>query len=117
MLASARPREVAGAPARAASERVDRQLREARHDLHGSMGRVASSADNAAMESFFALLQMNVLDTRRLTTREQLRWPSSPGSNAPTTADDGSAPWAGSPRSSLRPSTWPLTRPETPHPE
>ncbi len=44
-----------------------------RHDLHGSMGRVASSADNAAMESFFALLQKNVLDTRRWATREQLR--------------------------------------------
>ena len=44
-----------------------------RHDLLGSMGRVASSADNAAMESFFALLQKNVLDTRRWDTREQLR--------------------------------------------
>ncbi len=37
------------------------------------MGRVASSADNAAMESFFALLQKNVLDTRRWDTRQQLR--------------------------------------------
>ena len=44
-----------------------------RHDLLGSMGRVASSADNAAMESFFALLQKNVLDTRRWDTRHQLR--------------------------------------------
>lgn len=44
-----------------------------RHDLNGSMGRVASSADNAAMESFFALLQKNVLNTRRWATREQLR--------------------------------------------
>ena len=44
-----------------------------RHGLAGSMGRVASSADNAAMESFFALLQKNVLNTRRWTTREQLR--------------------------------------------
>jgi transposase InsO family protein len=44
-----------------------------RHGLHGSMGRVASSADNAAMESFFALLQKNVLNTRRWATREQLR--------------------------------------------
>jgi putative transposase len=44
-----------------------------RHGLRGSMGRVASSADNAAMESFFALLQKNVLDTRRWATREQLR--------------------------------------------
>ena len=44
-----------------------------RHDLRGSMGQVASAGDNAAMESFFALLQKNVLDRRRWTTREQLR--------------------------------------------
>ena len=43
------------------------------HHLVGSMGRVASSADNAAMESFFALLQKNVLNSRRWATREQLR--------------------------------------------
>jgi transposase InsO family protein len=41
--------------------------------LSGSMGRVASSADNAAMESFFALLQKNVLNSRRWTTRAELR--------------------------------------------
>ncbi|WP_194384819.1 IS3 family transposase [Microbacterium luteum] len=45
----------------------------ARHHLVGSMGRVRSSGDNAAMESFFALLQKNVLDRRSWTTREQLR--------------------------------------------
>ena len=45
----------------------------ARHGLVGSMGRVGSSGDNAAMESFFALLQKNVLDRRTWTTREQLR--------------------------------------------
>src|SRR5690554_5033098 len=44
-----------------------------RHKLLGSMGRVGSSGDNAAMESFFALLQKNVLDRRTWTTREQLR--------------------------------------------
>lgn len=44
-----------------------------RHGLVGSMGRVASCGDNAAMESFFALLQKNVLDRRSWTTREQLR--------------------------------------------
>jgi transposase InsO family protein len=44
-----------------------------RHDLIGSMGRVGAAGDNAAMESFFALLQKNVLNTRRWTTREQLR--------------------------------------------
>uniref|UniRef100_UPI0005646F6D integrase core domain-containing protein n=1 Tax=Leucobacter chironomi TaxID=491918 RepID=UPI0005646F6D len=44
-----------------------------RHRVVGSMGRVGSSGDNAAMESFFALLQKNVLDRRSWTTREQLR--------------------------------------------
>ena len=33
--------------------------------LAGSMGRVGACGDNAAMESFFALLQKNVLDRRR----------------------------------------------------
>jgi len=41
--------------------------------LQGSMGRVGSCADNAAMESFFSLLQKNVLNTRRWSTREELR--------------------------------------------
>jgi len=40
--------------------------------LVGSMGRVAAAGDNAAMESFFSLLQNNVLDTRRWQTREDL---------------------------------------------
>ncbi len=48
-----------------------RALRDAR--LLGSMGRVGACADNAAMESFFSLLQKNVLDRRRWATREQLR--------------------------------------------
>ena len=42
--------------------------------LDGSMGRVASAGDNAAMESFFALLQKNVLDQRRWATRSELRY-------------------------------------------
>ena len=41
--------------------------------LHGSMGRVGACADNAAMESFFSLLQKNVLDRRRWSTRQDLR--------------------------------------------
>ncbi|WP_085997851.1 IS3 family transposase [Nocardia jiangxiensis] len=45
----------------------------ARHAMVGSMGRVASAGDNAAMESFFALLQKNVLDRRSWPTREELR--------------------------------------------
>jgi transposase InsO family protein len=36
------------------------------------MGRVGAACDNAAMESFFSLLQKNVLDTRRWETREEL---------------------------------------------
>ena len=44
-----------------------------RHGLVGSMGQVASAADNAAMESFFSLLQKNVLDRQPWRTREQLR--------------------------------------------
>jgi putative transposase len=42
--------------------------------LQGSMGRVASAGDNAAMESFHALLQKNVLDQRRWRTRAELRY-------------------------------------------
>ena len=41
--------------------------------LRGSMGRVAACADNAAMESFFSLLQKNVLNRRRWDSREELR--------------------------------------------
>jgi transposase InsO family protein len=41
--------------------------------LRGSMGRVGACADNAAMESFFALLQKNVLNRRRWQTRDELR--------------------------------------------
>jgi len=44
-----------------------------RHQLTGSMGRVGAAGDNAAMESFFALLQKNVLDRRHWATRQQLR--------------------------------------------
>jgi putative transposase len=41
--------------------------------LKGSMGRVGACADNAAMESFFSLLQKNVLNRQRWSTREELR--------------------------------------------
>jgi putative transposase len=52
-----------------------RKMRRAltRHDMVGSMGQVGSAADNAAMESFFSLLQRNVLDRRRWATRDELR--------------------------------------------
>ena len=42
--------------------------------LQGSMGRVASAGDNAAMESFWALLQKNVLDRHRWRTRDELHY-------------------------------------------
>jgi putative transposase len=44
------------------------------HGHNGSMGRVAAAGDNAAMESFFNLLQTNVFDRRRWATREELRY-------------------------------------------
>jgi len=50
------------------SRKFLRALKE--NNLLGSMGRVG---DNAAMESFFALLQKNVLDRQRWSTREDLR--------------------------------------------
>jgi transposase InsO family protein len=37
------------------------------------MGRVGTCADNAATESFFSLLQKNVLNRRRWPTRAELR--------------------------------------------
>jgi putative transposase len=43
------------------------------HHMIGSMGRVGAAGDNAAMESFFGLLQNNVLDRRNWPTRQQLR--------------------------------------------
>ena len=44
-----------------------------RHEVRGSMGRVATCADNAAMESFYALLQKNVLNLKRWDSRDELR--------------------------------------------
>lgn len=41
--------------------------------LTGSMGRVGACGDNAAMESFFSLLQKNVLDRKRWAKKEELR--------------------------------------------
>jgi len=70
--------------------------------LVGSMGRVGAAGDNAAMESFFALLQKNVLNRRRWDTAKTCAWRSSPGSNGPTTATDANASSANSPRPSTR---------------
>jgi transposase InsO family protein len=53
------------------ARKVHRAL--ARHGLVGSMGQVGSAGDNAAMESFFVLLQRNVLDRRHWATHNKLR--------------------------------------------
>ncbi len=52
-----------------------RKLQQAlwQHQIRGSMGQVGAAGDNAAMESFFSLLQHNVLDRHRWATREELR--------------------------------------------
>ncbi len=42
-------------------------------DMVGSMGRVGACGDNAAAESFFSLLQKNVLNRQRWATRDELR--------------------------------------------
>ena len=54
------------------------------------------------MESFFSLLQKNVLDTRRWETREELRLAIVTWIETSTTGDDANGPSASSPRSSLR---------------
>jgi len=41
--------------------------------ITGSMRRVGACADNAAMESFFSLLQKNVLNRQRWHSRRELR--------------------------------------------
>jgi putative transposase len=53
------------------SRKLVRELH--RHDMVGSMGRVGAAGDNAAMESFFGLLQNNVLNRWTWTTRQELR--------------------------------------------
>ncbi len=45
----------------------------ANNGLLGSMGRSYGAGDNASMESFFSLLQKNVLNTRPWETRDELR--------------------------------------------
>lgn len=57
-----------------------------RHGMVGSMRRVAATGDNAPMESFFALLQKNVLDRRSWPPAKTCGSRSRPGSNGPTTA-------------------------------
>lgn len=81
------------------------------------MGRVGAAGDNAAMESFFALLQKNVLNQRRWRTREQPRlaivtWIERTYHRRRRQRGLGKLTPI-----ELRPSTRPLTRPETTQPE
>lgn len=64
----ARPDEAVGSQFR--SRRFVEELKH--HDLTGSIGRVGAAGHNAAMESFFALLQKNGLNQRRWRTREEV---------------------------------------------
>ncbi len=84
------------------SKKVIRLLKN--NGLRGSMGRVASAGDNAAMESWHALLQKNVLDRRRWRTRDELHEAIVFWTEHTTTAGDVSAGSASAPRSS---SNWP----------
>lgn len=59
------------------------------------MGRVGAAGGNAAMESFFSLLQRNVLDRRRWDTRAQVRIAASGPVSFPMPVNWGSiADWA-----------------------
>jgi transposase InsO family protein len=75
-MAAARRGDVAGCILHSGrgSQFRSRKVQQAltRHRMVGSMGQVGSAGDNAAMESLFALLQRNVFDRRRWTSRDQL---------------------------------------------
>lgn len=80
------------------------------------MGRVGACGDNAAMDSFFALVQKNILDRQRWSTREQLRLALVTWIEKTYHRDAVNDASASSLRSSLRQSTGPHTRPESPNP-
>jgi len=63
-----------------------RELR--RHEMVGSMGRVGAAGDNAAMESFWSLLQTNVLNQQRWTTDKNCDSPSWSGSSGSITGNE-----------------------------
>jgi putative transposase len=60
-------------PTRQAVPRPTHEVVRRHHDMVGSMGKVGDAGDNAAMESFFALLQKNALDRRSWSTQQELR--------------------------------------------
>ncbi len=74
----------------------------AAHGLIQSMGAVGTCADNAAMESFFNLVQTNVSTVRNGPPARSCasRW--SVGSTPPTTADGAKEPSENSPHSNTR---------------
>ncbi len=61
------------ATAAVSSEAEKRQQALFHHRIVGSLGQAGSAGVNAAMESFFSLLQRNVVDRQRWETREELR--------------------------------------------
>jgi putative transposase len=84
-----------------------------KHGLRGSMGRVGAAGDNAAMESFFALLQKNVLNRQRWETREDLRLEIVHWIEATYHRRRRKQPWANSRPSNLKESkNWPQPRPK-----
>gem|GEM_PF-3803724 len=82
------------------AKRTQRLL--ANNALVGSMGRSYGAGDNASMESFFSLLQKNVLDTAGGISARTSVWRSSPGSRPSTTVAVDNAASASSRPSSLR---------------
>ncbi|MDH6228984.1 transposase InsO family protein [Streptomyces sp. MJP52] len=58
------------------------------------LGRVGAAGDNAAMESFFALLQKSILDRRPWRTRNELRIAIVTWIERTTTADGAGSAWA-----------------------
>src|SRR5689334_8856422 len=83
-----------------------------RNGLRGSMGRVGACGDNAAMESFFALLQRNVLDRQRWSTRDELRLAIITWLERTYNVVGGNADLDDSLQSYTRPSPSPLLRPD-----
>lgn len=79
------------------------------------MGRVGACDDNAAMESFFSLLQKNVLDRQRWLTRLDLRLAITTWIERTYHAGDGKDGRENSRQSNMKQSTEPRSqRPKTP---
>jgi putative transposase len=77
-------------------------MRSAPKPITSPTARVGACADNAAMESFFSLLQKNVLDRQRRLTRQDLRLATTTWIERNTTAGDGKHGWANSRPSNMK---------------